>query len=102
MIIISIATIFWGIALFAHAMLQPKFLRVQGLAAPPRLPLHLCRIVLPGLAAFLCCQLDLISGVLVWFGSASIAGIFACAFVTLLSIRGTKPDKVTERSAKIA
>ncbi|NVN01531.1 MULTISPECIES: hypothetical protein [Asaia] len=102
MIIIIIATSFWAVALFAHAMLQPKFLRVQGIAPVPRLPLHLCRIVLPVLAAFLCCQLDLISSVLVWFGSASIAGLFASAFLTIMSVRAMKRPTLTNQPTKIA
>ena len=102
MIIILIATVFWSVALFAHAMLQSKFLRIQGLAAQPRLPLHLCRIVLPVLAAFLCCQLDLVSGLLVWFGSASIAGLFASGFLTIMSIRNMKRERLSDQSAEIA
>ncbi|WP_025885624.1 hypothetical protein [Asaia prunellae] len=102
MIITLITMAFWGIALFSHALLQPKFLRLQGFEAPHRLPLHLFRLVLPVLAAFLCCQLDFPEGVLVWFGSASIAGLLATALLTVLSVRNMKrlghPDKVPRSS----
>ncbi|GAB6854836.1 hypothetical protein [Asaia astilbis] len=90
MIIIVIAISFWSVALFAHAMLQPKMLRVLTLTPPPRLPLQLSRIVLPVLAVFLCWQLPFPYGVLAWFGTASVGGILASGFLTYLSARNMK------------
>lgn len=87
LLILALSLICWGIALGAHALLQPKILRALTLSAPRRGTLRLLRLVMPFCALALCLQLEICCAVLSWFGCFSLAGIGASAALTLASLR---------------
>jgi len=91
--IILASLLLWGLALAAHALLQPKMLRTTGLPILPGLPLHLCRLSFPPIALWLCWKLGAIQGLLTWLGTGSVAGVLACLALTGFSVHLARQEK---------
>lgn len=69
--------LFWVAALTAHALLQPKILRLlqMRLASPWPLILQTARIVLPFSALGICLMEPMPLALLIWVGTFSIGGL---------------------------
>ncbi|BAT19210.1 hypothetical protein [Asaia bogorensis] len=99
--ILSSAILLWIVAFAAHGFLQPKMCRILALPALPRVMLHPCRLLLPLLALYLCCKGGALYGVMMWFGTASVAGVLACLILTAISLRQTDGKGLTNQPAAI-
>ncbi|WP_122049310.1 hypothetical protein [Asaia bogorensis] len=89
----------WIIAFLAHGLLQPKMCRILTLPHISGYALHPCRTLLPLLALYLCCRKGAVYGVMVWFGTASVAGICACLILTAISLRQMHGKQVSNKPA---